>query len=102
MSINKDYIIQTLQKEQSYLLQRFGVLHVSLFGSFALNQQQTESDIDLLFEYDQELGMSLGRWNNLENYLQPFFSPHKIELVSKKSIHPIVLETAKPNLIEIF
>ncbi len=102
MSLTKEHIIQIIKQNKSYLNQRFGILHMALFGSYATNTQHKDSDIDLLFENDAELGMSLGRLNNLEKFINSILPHAKIELVNKKNIHPVVFETAKPNLVEIF
>ena len=43
-------ILDILQKEKPYLRQRFGLLSIGVFGSYAKGTQRPESDIDLLVE----------------------------------------------------
>jgi predicted nucleotidyltransferase len=43
-------IITQLQAEKHFLNQKFGVVHIGLFGSFAKGRQNRNSDIDLLVE----------------------------------------------------
>jgi uncharacterized protein len=39
------------------LLDSFGVAHVSLFGSFARDEAREDSDVDVLVEFAQSIGM---------------------------------------------
>jgi predicted nucleotidyltransferase len=100
--MHSSQIINILRSNKSYLAERFGITHLSLFGSFATHTNHENSDIDLLFENNKDLGMTLGRLNNLERYIQELLNFKKIELVNKKNIHPIVFDNAKKSLIEIF
>ena len=43
-------IITQLQADKHFLNQKFGVVHIGLFGSFAKGRQNRNSDIDLLVE----------------------------------------------------
>ncbi len=50
MQVNSDYIISTLRKDKSRLEKEPGVNAFALFGSYAKNMQNDDSDIDLLLE----------------------------------------------------
>ena len=43
-----DQIQQILSEQKPYLLDRFGVVEIGVFGSYIRNEQTCESDIDLL------------------------------------------------------
>lgn len=43
-------IIEILKREKPFLRQNFGLLSIGLFGSYAKNQSNPDSDVDLLVE----------------------------------------------------
>jgi uncharacterized protein len=43
-------LMDILQKEKPYLQEKFGLLSIGVFGSYAKGAQSPESDIDLLVE----------------------------------------------------
>ena len=46
--------IQTfLRQEKPYLIRKFGVISIGLFGSYARGTQGPESDVDLLIELSE-------------------------------------------------
>ena len=51
-SINKNTIFLLLHKNKSQLL-KYGVKQLGLFGSFVRNQQNENSDVDILVEFDE-------------------------------------------------
>jgi predicted nucleotidyltransferase len=50
MQVTGDYIISTLRKDKPTLEKELGVNALALFGSYAKNKQNEDSDIDLLLE----------------------------------------------------
>jgi predicted nucleotidyltransferase len=52
----RDEILQAL-REARPLLERFGVEHLSLFGSFARDEGRSDSDVDLLVEFNRPIGL---------------------------------------------
>jgi predicted nucleotidyltransferase len=53
MDINGDKILAVIKQNEKYLNEKFGVLNIALFGSFARGEETENSDIDLLVEMDQ-------------------------------------------------
>ena len=49
---NKE-ILKVLREEKPYLLEKFGVLSIGLFGSYAKGTERPDSDIDLLVEFKE-------------------------------------------------
>jgi hypothetical protein len=43
-------VLYIIRKEKPYLRREFGVLSIGLFGSYAKDTQEPESDVDLLIE----------------------------------------------------
>ena len=90
----KEKIISTLKSHKLDFLD-FGVRNIGLFGSYLRNEQSSESDIDLLIDFEPEQ-------ENFDNYMavydlvESIFSDEKIEVVTKnglsKYIGPKILD----------
>ncbi len=50
-------VLSRLRRELPYLRQRFGVIRIALYGSFARGGQTKDSDVDLLVELSRPLGL---------------------------------------------
>jgi predicted nucleotidyltransferase len=96
------FIIATLQQNQTYLKDRFGLESLVLFGSYARNQQLETSDLDLLYQVQNGKSMPLMRLQNLEQYISKLISGKKIELVSKNHVEPIIGSTILKEGIIVF
>jgi len=64
-----DQIQQILTEQKPYLLDRFGVVEIGVFGSYIRNEQTRESDIDLLVELERPPRISLIGLVELQEYL---------------------------------
>lgn len=63
--LNKDIILSTLA-ENKVEIRNLGVKKLILFGSYARNEQNENSDIDFLVEFDNKK-------NSVDNYLDLLF-----------------------------
>jgi len=82
---NKDEILRRLQNDFTFLNQEFGVKRIGLFGSFASNTSNAESDIDLIVELEKPLGFKFfDLVERLENLLGK-----KIDLLTKDGLENI-------------
>jgi uncharacterized protein len=55
--LDRDELIRTLRNEMPRLRKEFGVSRLALYGSFARDMAQEESDVDILIELEQPLGL---------------------------------------------
>jgi len=78
---NKE-IIHILSKILPKIKAQFFVSSLGLFGSFARNEQSTNSDIDLLVEFEKPVGWE---FFELKNYLESKLH-RKVDLVTKKAL----------------
>ena len=84
----KENILSTL-KSNKLLLSEYGIRSVGLFGSYLRNEQSSESDIDLLFDFEPEK-------ENFDNYMavynlfEKIFKNEKIEVVTKNGLSPYI------------
>lgn len=82
-SLSKSQILSLLTTNIDSL-KKFGVLHIGLFGSFARNESNSESDIDILVEFmpDQK---NFRNYMDVKIFLEDTFH-RRIDLVIKESI----------------
>jgi predicted nucleotidyltransferase len=77
--------IQTiLHAHMGELRKRYKVRSLSIFGSYARNEQTDRSDVDLLVEYGE--AVSLFDVVDMEFYLSDLLGV-KVDLILKRSIH---------------
>ena len=52
----RDDILQTLRQHMPEL-RRYGVSHLAVFGSVSRGEERPDSDVDVLVEFDQPIGL---------------------------------------------
>lgn len=83
-----DDIIRFLKENKIYLQQHFHCNGIGLFGSFARNEQDEKSDIDILVEFEPGTQNLYDLEDELKDYLKKHLE-REIDLCSKKWIKPI-------------
>jgi uncharacterized protein len=63
----KEAIIHCLRQQLDYLREQFYVKRIGLFGSFATETATATSDVDLVIEFEQPIGL---RFVDLCDYLE--------------------------------
>ena len=86
----KEKILPILKKE--------GVLHSSIFGSYARGENNSKSDLDLLVELPE--GKSLLDLAGLQLELEEKLNK-KVDVLTKDSIHPLIRQSILKNRIAI-
>jgi len=90
---NKQNILSTIKKNQNKI-ESFGVKKLGLFGSFVREEQNLESDIDLLVEFEQGK-KTFDNFIHLSFLLENLLG-HHIELVTSESLSPYI----KPHIMK--
>ncbi len=80
--LSKTDIINLIRTEKKFLKNEFGVISIGLFGSYANDEQNSDSDIDILVELKEPRFDWLA---GLQIYMEKKFGK-KIELVRKSSL----------------
>jgi predicted nucleotidyltransferase len=83
-----------LQERKNYLVEKFGVMEIAIFGSYARGQQRKDSDVDLIVDF-KEGWKTFDNYMDLKFYLEELFGK-KVDLVIKSAINPRI----KPFIIE--
>jgi predicted nucleotidyltransferase len=74
-----------LAKHKPEIQRKYKVKKIGIFGSYIRGQQKEKSDIDVLVEFSEPVG--LFKFMDLEEYLQNLFGV-KVDLVSRKALKP--------------
>lgn len=85
----RDEIRQTLREHQPVLAERFGVRSLALFGSVARDEATAESDIDLLVEFAQPVGL-----------FELFALQDELELILGRPVDVGTVASLKPRVRE--
>jgi hypothetical protein len=91
--MNRD-IKAILQERKNYLVEKFGVMEIAIFGSYARGEQMKDSDVDLIVDF-KEGWKTFDNYMDLKFYLEELFGK-KVDLVIKSAINPRI----KPFIIE--
>lgn len=93
--LNKQKIITTLRQKKDYLNKEFGVKEIALFGSFARNEADRKSDIDILVKVKEK---SFDNRFYLKEFLEKQFK-RNVDLGYFDSVRPFIMRTIKKDLI---
>ena len=91
---NLSEIISKIKKAKPSLAERYKVSKIGVFGSYVKNQQTPESDVDIIVEFSEPIGLDFVKLaNELEEILD-----EKVDLVSRKAIKPKYLRYVEKEL----
>ena len=80
-------IIQQLIQQNSARLHLLGVKEIGLFGSYVRGEQNSDSDIDILVDF-QENQETFDHFMDVCWLLDELFPEHKVEVVSTEALSP--------------
>ncbi len=86
--LNQNSIIAELVLNEKRIKQ-FGVGKIGLFGSFLADQQNEQSDIDILVEFREDMN-SYDNFINLCFLLDSLFKGRKVDVVTKNALSPYI------------
>jgi predicted nucleotidyltransferase len=96
--MNRDHALHILRVHFTEIRERYGVTDLALFGSTARNESHTDSDVDLLVEFDApptfdrymdlkffledllKTPVDLGTWRNLKPRIQTSIAQEAIHV----------------------
>ena len=80
-------ITATIRNNRKELQQDYGLLKIGIFGSYARDEQDKNSDIDILVEIERPMGLI--KLMGLERRLSGLLNT-KVDLVTKKALKPYI------------
>ena len=84
-------IIQFLQDNRSILSHEYHISKIGLFGSFARNEQDENSDVDLLIELEDGTDNVYDLKNSLRQFLSTAFA-RNVDIAREKYLKPYAKE----------
>lgn len=96
--INRNAVLSILQKHKQELNKNYYVASLSLFGSFARDEANLNSDIDLLVEFEQPVG--LFEFIELQQYLESILG-RKVDLGTLRSLKDRIKPQIKKEMIRV-
>ncbi|MGL5080099.1 MAG: nucleotidyltransferase family protein [Microcoleaceae cyanobacterium] len=85
MNTTQEAIVDCLRQQLDYLREQFYVKRIGLFGSFATETATATSDVDLVIEFDQPIGL---RFVDLCDYLEACLG-RKVDVLTPAGIATI-------------
>lgn len=86
-----------LKKHRDKLKEKYYVKRIGIFGSLSKGEQTSESDVDILVEFDGPIGWDIVE---LKDYLEDLIGK-KIDLVSIKALKPQLRENILNEVIYV-
>lgn len=86
-----------LEQNKSRLFISYPIKSMAIFGSFSRNEVNEDSDIDIIVEFNDKIGI---RFIDLANELEELIEL-KVDLVSKKGIKKRYLNSIEQDLIYV-
>jgi len=84
--MSKDAIIEILSKEKPYLVDKYSLTELGLFGSSVRGGENLLSDVDVLFDFDRENSkLSLFDIVDIKNHLEKVLG-RTVDIIDKKML----------------
>lgn len=93
--ITKKIIINSIIRELPILKKEFNVIRIGLFGSYVQNKANENSDIDLIIEFNQPIGL---KFIQLCDYLEKLFNK-KVDIITPEGLMNIRIKSLKDNIL---
>jgi uncharacterized protein len=90
-------IKETLNNHKKRLYREYPIKSIAIFGSFSRNEQNNLSDLDIIVEFSDKIGI---RFVDLAEDLEAI-TGLRVDLVSKKGIKEKYLNSIDPDLIYV-
>lgn len=99
MVSDRNDILTFLQTHKDEMAQRFGVVSVGLFGSYARGEAREDSDVDIAIELSPEK-KSLSNFFNIRRYLEQQFGK-TVDLGIESTLKPLAKEMVAREIIHV-
>lgn len=96
MELNKEIILEFLKTHKQEFKDRFAVENIGLFGSYARNEANENSDIDIIVN----MPSSFDNYYDFKEYLENSFQK-KVDLGIEKTIRTFIIEDIKKDIIYV-
>jgi hypothetical protein len=95
--MQRDEVLTILAQHQDSL-KRFGVKSIAIFGSVARNEAKSDSDVDILVEFEGLV--TFDRYMDLKFYLEDHLGT-QVDLVSRRALRPQIRLSIEQEAIPV-
>ena len=93
--MNRQQIIERLRLYKNST-RKYPIAQLGIFGSFARNENNSHSDIDILIDFNNEIGWE---YFDLANDLKQLFAGYKVDVVSRRAIPDLYWDEIKKDVL---
>jgi len=90
-------VVSILKQNKAHLYAKYPIKSMAIFGSYARNEQADKSDIDIMVEFNDQIGI---RFIDLADEIEMILEA-KVDLVSKKGIKERYYKAIKTDLLYV-
>ncbi len=94
--LTKETVSEILREKYPYLVSKYGVKKIGLFGSYAKGVQNEDSDIDIIAEFDKPIGL---KFVEFTEYLEKILGK-KIDVLTHAGIKGIRINRIAKDIEE--
>jgi hypothetical protein len=94
-------VIQRLQEASPSIRKQFRLQKLGVFGSFAKDNAHEESDLDVVYELEENASLPFKDLILLEERISKETGVAEIDLVRLQNINPLVWLTVKQNVFYV-
>lgn len=94
-------VVQRLAHASPVLRKQFSLKVLGVFGSFATNQNHSGSDLDVVYELEENTQLSFKDYLLLEKTISSLTGVEEIDLVRIRNMNPFVWLTAKDTVVYV-
>lgn len=98
--MTRQEVIGYLKNQKSELASKYFISKLGLFGSFARDEQNQASDIDIIYQLTEGKKLTYSQLFEIETELQKHFN-RKIELVNFKYMNPLIKFKAEKEIVYV-
>jgi predicted nucleotidyltransferase len=96
--MKRNDVLRILQKERQQLVNQYNISTLSVFGSVARDDARQDSDVDILVEFSQPIG--LFQFIELQQRLESLLGS-KVDLGTPRSLKPRIKEQVLQEAIRV-
>lgn len=95
---NTSEILEQLRGLRLELREQYHIRNIGIFGSYSRKSQTEQSDLDLVVEFDQPIGMMA--FVHLKNILSERLNI-KVDLVTPEGLHPLIRDQVMHEVVYV-
>ncbi len=100
--ILKSAILDYLKSNKQLFKEKYGITMLGLYGSYARNEANENSDVDIFYERDKSFNLKSGlEFLSLNDVMSKDLGVMKLDFVNLNSMNPIIKYNAEKDFIYV-